>query len=291
MFVPSLSEKYLQDGHKLSQQAIPLAARSFARELRPQTACFLSQSKYIQDIVQCHYRDNGPAEAIGLWQKQMIRPYHRESTARAGVDYALEHIKGEMERASQDKALHFPANSITQERIGGFELEFVNTAYTNSSYSKDSSIAVPMIAIRAQVCRSPISPSSEASEDALRYARAKTKDGPFLIVYDNINMTHRKYNQRLDNQGSFESGTTATLIGTSVATEEERHTESAHCLQLEHLMPTLANEKHLRETMRSHLVSVLRRNYELQRGIDTCSIEVATSGQRNRGFPITVNAH
>ncbi|ORZ04323.1 hypothetical protein BCR41DRAFT_390022, partial [Lobosporangium transversale] len=95
-------------------------------------ACFPSQSKYIQGIVQSYYRDNGPAEAIDLWQKQIIRPNHRERTVPAAVNFALEHIKDELERTSQDKALHFPVNGITQEKIKGC--------------SKDPSIAVPVIA-------------------------------------------------------------------------------------------------------------------------------------------------
>ncbi|KAF9897821.1 hypothetical protein BX616_004923, partial [Lobosporangium transversale] len=247
-------------------------------------ACFQSQSQGIQDVVQCFYRDNGPAEAIDLWQKEMNHSYQRET------------------------------NSITQEKIEGFELEFVSEvfkkkapvfhqfltdiAYTNSHCSKDPSKAVPVVAsvfaflynrrcnyiqsmlglylfskgvprkvITLLACaglsvshQSLIRGMESTSNGALKSVQAKVKASPFLIVYDNINMARRKHNQRLDNQDSFGSGTAATLVTTSVTAEEERHTEPARCLQLKDLMPTTANETHLRETMRFHLVDVLRRN-------------------------------
>ena len=46
-------------------------------------------------------------------------------------------------------------------------------------------------------------------------AIVKDRRQPFMIVYDNINMSFRRYNQRTTNKDSFENGATATLILTS----------------------------------------------------------------------------
>jgi hypothetical protein len=43
----------------------------------------------------------------------------------------------------------------------------------------------------------------------------KDRKQPFMVVYDNINMAFRRYNQRTTNQDSFENGATATVILTS----------------------------------------------------------------------------
>ncbi|KAG0316252.1 hypothetical protein BG000_004923 [Podila horticola] len=50
--------------------------------------------------------------------------------------------------------------------------------------------------------------TASAKDDAKRAATTKS----WYLIHDNINMAFRKYDQRIENQDSFESGTAATLI-------------------------------------------------------------------------------
>lgn len=50
--------------------------------------------------------------------------------------------------------------------------------------------------------------TTEAKAEAKNAATTKS----WYLIHDNINMAFRKYDQRLDNQDSFESGTAATIV-------------------------------------------------------------------------------
>ncbi|KAG0081950.1 hypothetical protein BGZ93_002591 [Podila epicladia] len=98
--------------------------------------------------------------------------------------------------------------------------------------------------------------SLTTEEKAVAKNAATTKS--WYLIHDNINMAFRKYDQRLDNQDSFESGTAATLV-----IQEEfnnlGYKPGPINLQLSDLLPNEGNEQHLRSVIRHHLVGVLRR--------------------------------
>ncbi|KAI8597102.1 hypothetical protein EDD21DRAFT_357565 [Dissophora ornata] len=50
------------------------------------------------------------------------------------------------------------------------------------------------------------------TDDALKKVRLVAKQESWFLVYDNINFSKRKHDQRIGNSDEFESGTTATLI-------------------------------------------------------------------------------
>ncbi|KAG0316903.1 hypothetical protein BG000_004689, partial [Podila horticola] len=85
------------------------------------------------------------------------------------------------------------------------------------------------------------------------------KKQPFMVVYDNINIALRRYNQRIMNQDSFENGTTATVILTSEMPNVERTQDPTRHLRASDLHPTAAQDSHLRDTYRYHLGMVLQR--------------------------------
>ncbi|KAF9177180.1 hypothetical protein BGZ51_009033, partial [Haplosporangium sp. Z 767] len=60
------------------------------------------------------------------------------------------------------------------------------------------------------------------TKDANEQAKIMAQNQPWYIVYDNINMAFRKYDQRLSNQDSFDSGTTATVVISESFGEEEQ---------------------------------------------------------------------
>jgi hypothetical protein len=87
----------------------------------------------------------------------------------------------------------------------------------------------------------------------------KDRKQPFMVVYDNINMAFRRYNQRTTNQDSFENGATATVILTSETPTVEQVQDPTRHLCASDLYPTTAQDDHLRETHRYHLTEVLQR--------------------------------
>ena len=80
-----------------------------------------------------------------------------------------------------------------------------------------------------------------------------------MIVYDNINMSFRRYNQRTTNKDSFENGATATLILTFEKPPVEQVQDPTRHLRASDIYPTAAQDVHLKGTYRYHLIEVLRR--------------------------------
>jgi hypothetical protein len=87
----------------------------------------------------------------------------------------------------------------------------------------------------------------------------KDKKQSFMVVYDNINMAFRRYNQRTTNQDSFENGTTATVILTPKMPNVEQYQDPTRHLRASDLYPTAEQEVHLKATHSYHLAEVLRR--------------------------------
>lgn len=50
------------------------------------------------------------------------------------------------------------------------------------------------------------------TKDALDRLRRKVMDRPWYLVYDNINIAHEKFDQRLENADSFDNGAAATIV-------------------------------------------------------------------------------
>ncbi|KAF9322134.1 hypothetical protein BG006_002473, partial [Podila minutissima] len=90
-------------------------------------------------------------------------------------------------------------------------------------------------------------------------AIVKEKKQPFMVVYDNINMAFRRYNQWTTNQDSFENGATATVILTSEMPAVERMQDPVRHLRACDLCPTKAQSEHLKDFYHYHLTEVLQR--------------------------------
>ncbi|GJJ75292.1 hypothetical protein EMPS_07650 [Entomortierella parvispora] len=87
----------------------------------------------------------------------------------------------------------------------------------------------------------------------------KDRKQPFMIVYDNINMAFRRYNQRTTNKDSFENGATATAILTSEMPAVEGVQDATRHIRASDLYPSKEQDNHLKETYRYHLIEALRR--------------------------------
>ncbi|KAF9275432.1 hypothetical protein BGZ74_004019 [Mortierella antarctica] len=83
----------------------------------------------------------------------------------------------------------------------------------------------------------------------------------FFIVFDNINISLRKLDQRLNNLDEFESGAAASLIPVNVGAEPDIQKSCEH-LRLKDLGSNEANKMHRREAFKHHLTSVLSRNHK-----------------------------
>jgi hypothetical protein len=99
------------------------------------------------------------------------------------------------------------------------------------------------------------------TEDALRNVRSAIKDNRWFLIYDNINMPNRKYDQRIDNKDTFENGTTATVVITNDLNKTLPVHNHHAAPRLRDLMFDEKNKMHFRDVSRFHLVDVLRRHY------------------------------
>lgn len=121
-----------------------------------------------------------------------------------------------------------------------------------------------------------------------RVQRAVVQESWFL-VYDNINLAKRKYDQRLDNTDTFENGATATIVVNEKLSSLD-HIQidpSYHRLEFRDLMPDRDNEEHLYTISRFHLIDVLTRHYE---SLKKCSNVVPTLNvlppERTKMYPL-----
>ncbi|KAF9935328.1 hypothetical protein BGZ65_003413 [Modicella reniformis] len=111
-----------------------------------------------------------------------------------------------------------------------------------------------------------VSPSSIArmlealSDDAKKRVRKRVHEAPWLIVYDNINLAKRKFDQRLMNADTFENGATATIIINERLSCLDQLTHSYDQVRLKDFIPDSANEEHFKSVCQYHLVNILRRH-------------------------------
>ncbi|KAI7826126.1 hypothetical protein BC939DRAFT_447007 [Gamsiella multidivaricata] len=124
------------------------------------------------------------------------------------------------------------------------------------------------------LCVSPMTTHNaltQLSNDMLSRVREAVRNHPFSILYDNINIANRKYDQRTYNGDTFENGTTATIvIGEDLGTPT-----SAQSLlrppQLSDFLPDQQNRSHMKLVYTFHLFDMLQRHYSTY---ERCSIHV-----------------
>lgn len=134
-------------------------------------------------------------------------------------------------------------------------------------YTQGASSSLINILQKAGVCTGPdyvMNVLKSMTRQQIDKAKAIIKKfkRSFLIVYDNINMAFRRYDQRINNKDTFENGATATLIVTSEHMTIEQTIDPAEHLQAEDLHPTKEQNKHLAMTCCFHLVQVLQRRVD-----------------------------
>ncbi|KAG0010826.1 hypothetical protein BGZ81_002531, partial [Podila clonocystis] len=118
-------------------------------------------------------------------------------------------------------------------------------------------------------------------------AIVKEEKRPFMIVYDNINMAFRRYNQRMTNQDSFENGATATVILTSEMPSVERMPDPTRHLRASDLFPTTVQSEHLKDTFRYHLTEVLQKRLaNLPRNPFPVPVKRKLNVERTEAYPL-----
>ncbi|KAF9577456.1 hypothetical protein BGW38_007323, partial [Lunasporangiospora selenospora] len=87
-------------------------------------------------------------------------------------------------------------------------------------------------------------------------------NNPFGLLYDNINMANRKFDQRLDNKDMFESGVTATIIpGLDLGTPNTDCRTYSPLTAEDLALDSDEDEKHMSEIATFHLIDVLQRTF------------------------------
>ncbi|KAG0260428.1 hypothetical protein BG011_001899 [Mortierella polycephala] len=99
------------------------------------------------------------------------------------------------------------------------------------------------------------------TKDANEQVKNIAQDQPWYIVYDNIKMAFRKYDQRLSNQDSFDSGATATVVISESFGEEEQDRNAVQCLCQQDLMISKASSDHMLNVFQYHLTEVFQRHF------------------------------
>ncbi|KAF9941102.1 hypothetical protein BGZ65_005218 [Modicella reniformis] len=100
------------------------------------------------------------------------------------------------------------------------------------------------------------------TEDALAEVRKAVQERPWYILYDNINISCRKYDQRVDNLDAFENGTTATIVIGKELGVVEKVPDPFQQLCLLELVPDESSSHHLANVYEVHLIDVLRRHFD-----------------------------
>ncbi|KAF9980256.1 hypothetical protein BGZ65_005350 [Modicella reniformis] len=111
----------------------------------------------------------------------------------------------------------------------------------------------------------------QLTKDALDRVKEVVRTRAWLLVYDNINLAKRKYNQRIGNEDSFENGTTATIIVNERLHSIKKVRHQYDRLRIEDIIPDRDDEKHFLSVCRFHLVDVLKRR---RMAFKNCSIKI-----------------
>ncbi|KAI1286153.1 hypothetical protein EDD11_000562, partial [Mortierella claussenii] len=127
------------------------------------------------------------------------------------------------------------------------------------------------------------------TEDAVKRVQLAASLEPWLLVYDNINFSQRKYDQRIGNADDFESGTTATIIiGKHLGSVHQvRDTYPRLCLP--DLMIDEAQMLHFNNVCRFHLVQELRKNLDGYTRCSTPTLELRLLPvKKTRTYPLPI---
>ncbi|KAG0300064.1 hypothetical protein BGZ98_009516, partial [Dissophora globulifera] len=127
------------------------------------------------------------------------------------------------------------------------------------------------------------------TKTALEKVRSVVLDRPWLLVYDNINISNREYDQRGNNRDTFENGTTATIvIGEDLGPPRPPTHAPRAPVTLMDLLPNAGGRAHFRAVTQYTLVDVLQRHFDVyHRG---CSIRIPALSplpvRRTETFPL-----
>jgi hypothetical protein len=100
------------------------------------------------------------------------------------------------------------------------------------------------------------------SSDSLSRARYAAFRLQWMLLYDNINIRFQKYDQRINNSDTFESGTTATIVIGDDPGPMGRPEDYYHKLRFADLIPGETSNRFLKEARRYHLIDVLVRHHK-----------------------------
>ncbi|KAF9406942.1 hypothetical protein BGZ76_006233, partial [Entomortierella beljakovae] len=100
------------------------------------------------------------------------------------------------------------------------------------------------------------------SKDALLRVRLAVRWKPFYILYDNINFSRRKHDQRVDNSDEFLSCTNATIVVGEKLDEAKEVSSTYSELKLEDLQIKKESNDHFKKAAAFHLASVLKMGIE-----------------------------
>ncbi|KAF9580283.1 hypothetical protein BGW38_003133, partial [Lunasporangiospora selenospora] len=87
-------------------------------------------------------------------------------------------------------------------------------------------------------------PSLMKSLPYLTKVKEYTAKNPFYIVYDNINIASKKYDQRLHNMDRFQNGATAAIVALESLLDTEKDSNPTRHLRLDDLIPNTENNDH-----------------------------------------------
>ncbi|KAG0308049.1 hypothetical protein BGZ99_001291 [Dissophora globulifera] len=111
------------------------------------------------------------------------------------------------------------------------------------------------------------------TKDALLQVKDAAMNAPWYVVYDNINMPFRRHNQRLHNQDSFESGTTATLVVSELFPDPVIDLQPSRHLCIADLIPTREDNAHYGNVCQFHIVEAIQQRIT---AFQKCATQIPT---------------
>ncbi|KAF9321398.1 hypothetical protein BG006_002616 [Podila minutissima] len=182
-------------------------------------ACLTLKDKCIIHWMKNFYKNEGPAELMNIWQVQVHKENDIQLMLRAAMDLIVKHCTIELIDALEDPKICLSAKLVTSGAANSFKLKtkanYLQMVMGLYLFSKGAPCQLMGVLCKAgmsvshqMVLQGIHSLTMEAKAEAKNAATTKS----WYLIHNNINMAFHKYDQQLDNQDLFKSGTAATLV-------------------------------------------------------------------------------
>ncbi|KAG0347979.1 hypothetical protein BGZ54_004746, partial [Gamsiella multidivaricata] len=255
--------------------------------------------------------DRAHTELNALTALQSLRQPTTEISSESIESFSLEHIEKQLQRTSPNIVRVLQGFALANHKTSDLEnTSFVATIgslllHHRSQKSNYFQMMIGLFLYSTGCPKRVVTVLSQAglsvsyqticnalralTKAALAKVQSMVLEQPWFLVYDNINIPNRKYDQRGNNIDTFENGTTATVvIGEDLGHPQAPAQVPRDPVTLMDLLPDNENRAHFRTVSQYNLVHVLQRHFDIYNR--HCSIRIPALSplpvKRTETFPM-----